>query len=119
MRKLLNYKFTSVVLLGIALWFGIEVWSAWNNRALTDKQVSELQKKIEGLEKENQDLEKSKDYYQSDAYLEKQARLKLNYKGADEQVAFVYLDKDASKSKEFEKRSSILEILRSWKEKIF
>jgi cell division protein FtsL len=119
MRKLLSYKLTSVLLFGLLLWSGFTVWDTWSKRALTDKQVAELEKKIENLEKENKNLEQSKDYFQSDAYLERQARLKLNYRDADEKLAFVYLDKDASKSMDFKSRAGILEILKSWRDKLF
>lgn len=51
--------------------------------AQVDRQISELHQ-------EKADLEARKEYLQSSLYLERQARIKLNYKKPGEQVVYVY-----------------------------
>ena len=77
--------------------------------------MKDLKSRIVDLENNNKFLASSSAYFASDAYLERQARLKLNYKLSDEQVAFVYKDtsvKIASPSKEF--KSKLVE-MPNWK----
>jgi cell division protein FtsB len=42
------------------------------------QEVRDLEKRIEGLEASNEELSKMEEYFQSDDFLEKEARLKLN-----------------------------------------
>ena len=65
------------------------------------------------------ELEKLGDYMKSNAYLERQARLKLNYKKPDEKVVFVYQNSNAkvqNKNVETEKilDSKLLVNLKEW-----
>src|SRR3989344_4528539 len=64
----------------------------------TQKELENLDKKITEAERSASELERLKDYLQSDAYLERQARLKLNYKKPDEKVVYVYDREDGSKT---------------------
>lgn len=52
----------------------------------------DLEGKIAGLERNNNTLERFIQQIANPAFLEKEARLKLNYKRSDEEVAFVYTD---------------------------
>ncbi len=54
------------------------------------KELRNINQKIDEAKKTGLELEKLSDYLKSDAYLERQARLKLNYKKPDEKVVFVY-----------------------------
>lgn len=54
------------------------------------QEVSNLDRKIAEAEQGLSELQKLKDYFKSAAYLERQARLKLNYKKPGESVVFVY-----------------------------
>lgn len=55
-------------------------------------EINDLQSRASSLQNGNQFLASSSAYFGSDAYLERQARLDLNYKNPDEKVAFVYQD---------------------------
>src|SRR3989344_5703024 len=57
---------------------------------LVSKELKNINQKIDEVEKNNLELDKLGDYLGSDAYLERQARLKLNYKKPDENVVYVY-----------------------------
>jgi cell division protein FtsB len=96
----LSRKTVTVVLLALAGWFGYKGLKIHEQRVSTAAEVSEMESRIADLSRNNQFLASSSAYFGSDAYLERQARLKLNYKLPDEQVAFVYKDtgtKDAAK----------------------
>ena len=79
--------------------------------------MKDLEFRVADLERNNQFLASSSAYFASDAYLERQARLKLNYKLADEQVAFVYKDtsvKFASSSQEFKTQLAEMPNWKKW-----
>ena len=52
--------------------------------------LESISAKINEAEKNFLELEKLGDYLKSDAYMERQARLKLNYKKPDEKVVYIY-----------------------------
>src|SRR3989344_2610942 len=64
----------------------------------TQKELRNLDKKIAEAERSASELERLKDYLQSDAYLERQARLKLNYKKPDEKVVYIYTGENGNKT---------------------
>ena len=64
----------------------------------TQKELNNLDKKIAEAEQSASELERLKDYLQSSAYLEKQARLKLNYKKPDENVVYIYTRENSNKT---------------------
>ncbi|MBX4190402.1 septum formation initiator family protein [Candidatus Parcubacteria bacterium] len=92
MRRLLNSKLTMVGVLFLIIWIGFGLIKIRAQRDLVRTQREDLESKIADLEQDNKYLASASDYFKSDAYLEKEARLKLNYKNADEEVAFVYRD---------------------------
>src|SRR5690348_9226036 len=92
MRDLLQRKSVSAVLVIGALWLGLNVYRLGLQQGSESAQLKDVQARINDAQQENQILASSSDYFHSDAYLERQARLKLNYKMPGEQVAFVYPD---------------------------
>jgi len=54
------------------------------------QEVNNLNQKIAETERELSELKELGDYFRSSAYLEREARLKLNYKKPGENVVFVY-----------------------------
>ncbi|MEK7645941.1 MAG: septum formation initiator family protein [Patescibacteria group bacterium] len=114
---LLQSKIITIGLLALLVWLGYRSWQIKDQRAETDSQVKELESRVADLERSNQFLASSSAYFASDAYLERQARLKLNYKLADEQVAFVYKDtsvKIASSSQEFKTQLAEMPNWKKW-----
>lgn len=59
------------------------------------QEVNNLDQKIAEAERGMSELQKLGDYFKSTAYLEREARLKLNYKKPGESVAFVYKNQHA------------------------
>lgn len=94
---LLQRKILAIPLLALAIWFGYKGIAIREARMEMKDQVADLESRVNDLKRNNQFLASSSAYFGSDAYLERQARLKLNYKLPDEQVAFVYKDATAKK----------------------
>ena len=63
-----------------------------------NKEVLTLETKVENLEKNNNSLEKFIEYLKHPLYLEREARLKFNYKAPGEEVVFVYPDTSSPSS---------------------
>ncbi|MEK7537160.1 MAG: septum formation initiator family protein [Patescibacteria group bacterium] len=56
----------------------------------TGKQLGDLKSKIEALKKEEERQRSLAEYLNSESYLEKQARIRLNLKKEGEEVVFIY-----------------------------
>jgi cell division protein FtsB len=54
------------------------------------KELANLQKKVDETKQKIAELEEKKELVKSESYLERQARLKLNVKMPDEKVAIIY-----------------------------
>lgn len=65
---------------------------------LVNKEVRELEKRVSEFEKNNSLLEKIISQMTHPSFLEKEARLKLNYKASGEEVVFVYPDENIKTS---------------------
>lgn len=113
----LQHKIMTVGLILLLVWLGYRSWQIMGQRTDIDSQVGELKSRVAELENNNKFLASSSAYFASDAYLERQARIKLNYKFSDEQVAFVYKDtsvKIASASQEFETKLAEMPNWKKW-----
>lgn len=114
---ILQRKILTIGLCGLLVWLGYRGWQIRSQRADANVQLKDLESRVADLENNNNFLASSSAYFASDAYLERQARLKLNYKLPDEQVAFVYKDtsvKVASPSKEFKTQLTQMPNWKKW-----
>jgi cell division protein FtsB len=114
MGKILNYKFTSIVLGIMLLWLGISGIKLFNQHQEVGANIKDLQTKADSLEKDNNDLIRSQKYAKTSAYLERQARLKLNYKMPDEKVVFVYEKTASSQPESLEEKIGQMENYQKW-----
>ncbi len=90
MTSLLRSKWTTLCML---LLIGAAVVFVLNRRpqsVAVQREADRLDEKIADLQEQYDEFQDQKAYLQSEAYLEQQARLKLNYKKPDEHVVFVY-----------------------------
>ncbi len=69
-------------------------------KAEVQRQIEDLKDKIAAVEKEEERKERLADYLNSESYLEKQVRLRLNLKKEGEEVVFVYRNDDSAKASE-------------------
>ena len=92
--KLLNSKIFTALIVIIALWLALSSVKLASQRAAVDKDVSGVETKIREVQDDTDYLNKFLAYFQTPAFLEKEARLKLNYKAQGEEVVFIYKDKN-------------------------
>lgn len=78
------------------------------------REIDNLNQKIAEIEKSRSELEKLGDYIKSASYLERQARLKLNYKKPGESVFFIYRNQYAQNPAETGGAAKPSEILPNW-----
>lgn len=99
----LNSKILTVPLLILSVWMLFSVISVEIEKDQTKKEEKSVEAKISGVKKDNELLEKQIENFKNPEFLEKEARIRLNYKAAGEEVVFVYKDSivpKASSSKE-------------------
>jgi len=99
MFRILKSKITSIILLVGIGWLSFSAWNIHGQKEKAGEQVSNIRGKIEALEKNNAYVEKLLEYMKNPEYIARQVRAKLNYKAADEEVAYVYLE-EAKKATE-------------------
>lgn len=78
-----------------------------------DRESKAYEERAAEAEKNNENINKFLKYFENPAFLEREARLKYNYKKPDEEVAFVYEDvsgQPASQSSE-----EMLKYMPNWK----
>ncbi len=90
-------QFLSSRLASILILIGIVILAIPLSRiiptAITNREtIANLEQNLEDLKEKQRQVAERKAYYQSNDYLEQQARLRLNYKKSDEQVVFIYKD---------------------------
>lgn len=90
--KLLSSKLVTPLLLLAIIFVGFGAYRVREENREVGRSVSDLGNKVENVKKDNEYFQKLSSYFRSDAFLEKEARAKLNYKMPDEEVVFVYKD---------------------------
>ena len=97
MNKLLNSKIFTALVAIIALWLILSSVNLNSQRDMVDREVKNIETKIVEVQTDTEYLNKFLAYFQTSAFLEKEARLKLNYKAQGEEVVFIYKDKNTKK----------------------
>ncbi len=67
---------------------------------MADREVKNVESKIKEVQNDTDYLNKFLDYFKTPAFLEREARLKLNYKSQGEEAVFIYKDKNTKKALE-------------------
>lgn len=106
----------TVLLAAVALWFGLRAVDVGTQKAALNREVSELQTKIKSLQENNQTLQRVISFIHDPDFLAREARRRLNFRAADEKVAFVYPDesKTASAASADSSDESILAKIKNW-----
>jgi cell division protein FtsB len=113
---ILQRKTLTIILGALLVWIGYKVWHIRIEKMETNVQLGEISSRVADLERNNNFLASSSAYFSSEVYLERQARLKLNYKFADEQVAFVYKDTSVKIASSSDGSRDKLSGMPSWKQ---
>jgi len=89
-----NSKIFTALIAVLVLWLTLSSINLNSQRSVVDKDVRNAEVKIREVQDDTDYLNKFLVYFQTPAFLEKEARLKLNYKAQGEEVVFVYKDKN-------------------------
>jgi len=115
--KLLNSKIFTVLMGIVALWLTFSSIDLNLQKDVVSREVKNVENKIKEVQKDTDYLNKFSTYFQSSAFLEKEARLKLNYKVQGEEVVFIYKNnniKKESNSISFEELLSKMPNYKKW-----
>ena len=89
-RKILQSSGTSGLLLALLVVLGLSFYRLYASYAEVRQEAINLERKINAVNETTTQLEQQNAQGNNVAFLEQQARLKLNYKKPDETVVFVY-----------------------------
>jgi hypothetical protein len=110
-------KWFSGIIIACIAWLGLSYFKVKYHQDMVNKEVNNIEAKISGIEKSNSSLEKFISYIKHPLFLEREARLQLNYKSPEEEVVFVYPDtsaKTASNSMDFNKQLAMMPNYLKW-----
>lgn len=93
--RILSSKWLLIVIIPILGWLTLSFIKIKLHADIVNNEVRELEAKIDNLEKGNEILEKFISFMSNPSFIERQARIKLNYKAPGEEVVFVYPDESA------------------------
>jgi len=97
-------KIITAALIIMIFWLGVNLLKLDDRKKELASEISGLESKASDIEKTNRALELYIANLNNPGFLDKEARIKLNYKSIGEQVVFFYEDKNketiASKSEE-------------------
>src|SRR3989344_8422760 len=94
-KDILQSKWFTAVILVMVGFFCISIIKLSPPLIKVGKELKNINQKIDETKEGSLELERLGNYLQSDAYLERQARLQLNYKKPDEKVVYVYRNTSA------------------------
>lgn len=89
-KTILRSKWFTPVLLVVLAGIGVGVYKILPTVVAARKEIAILNQKISVAESSIAQLERNKELAGSVAYLEREARAKLNYKKPDEKVVYIY-----------------------------
>ena len=95
-------------------WLGNGLVKLNSQRKIIEKEIKTSEGKISEVQKNKDELNNFLKNFENPAFLEREARLKLNYKHQDEQVAFVYRETSKPVSQSFENNSNPIPIYKKW-----
>jgi cell division protein FtsB len=90
--KIIGSKFLTIGILALLLWLGVSVLNLRAKKDMLEKEIYGYSSKIEQIKKNNGELREFLSFFNIPGFLERQARIKLNYKAPEEQVVYVYRD---------------------------
>lgn len=113
LKNLLQSKLVTAGLVLIIGFFLLSIIKLQPALISVRKEIKNIDQKISEIERARQEAEKLGEYRNSPAYLERQARIKLNYKKPDEKVVYIYTTETRNSSPETQKEKLIAKILRN------
>lgn len=90
LKSLFSKQFLlTLVLIGLLVLISFPLSKNWRQKRSIDQEIKGLELQAKELEGKNNNLKNVLDYMQSDQFVEKEARTKLNYKKAGESVVVI------------------------------
>ena len=96
--EILNSKIFTIMLLALSIWILFSVISSEIKKSEVKKEETAVQTKITGIRQDSDLLDKYIKNFENQEFLEKEARLRLNYKLPGEEVVFVHRDANSQKA---------------------
>lgn len=90
--NLLNSKILTILLSTFSIWILFSVISVVVEKGGVKKEEAVIESKIDDIKQDNELLERYVKNFENPDFIEKEARLRLNYKKQGEKVIFVYQD---------------------------
>ena len=115
MNKILNSKVFTALMVVIVLWFILSSANLNSQKDKVNREVKNVESKINEVQEDINYLNKFLAYFHTSDFLEKEARLKLNYKDPGEEVVFIYKDKNVKKESESISFGELLEKIPNYK----
>ncbi len=107
--KFLNSKVFTALIGVFVLWLIISSINLNLQRVVIGREVKNIEAKIKEVQDDSNYFNKFLDYFKTPAFLEKEARLNLNYKAQGEEVVFIYKDKNTQKEPDSVNLEKLLE----------
>ncbi len=96
-RSQLAFTFFLLSIVGFLAWLIIKDYP---QKVETEKQLSDLREQIEILKKDEEKKKSIVEYLNTESYLDKQARIRLNLKKEGEEAVFVYRKDEEERTNE-------------------
>ena len=108
--------FFTFVLLASAGFLAWLIFKGFPEKIEIEKQLSDIRGQIDNLKKEEERQKGLLEYLNTESYLEKQARLRLNLKKEGEEVVFIYKKDEAKTEEAVDKKNEnpFLSKLKEW-----
>ena len=98
--NVLKSKWGTIIAIVLVVWIGFGVLHIQESRIGLGENIEELNDRLSQVEEENAQLEKDLNNLDNPEYIKTQAKIKLNYKMAEEELVYIYRDKKASGDQE-------------------
>ncbi len=107
MNNLFKTKVFTIFSIVLIVFLGFMIFKSRPIIESLDTNIDELENRIAESDRKTEQLESDFEYFESEAYLERQARLKLGLKDPEENVAYIVRDGEeiASDSEDIEEKS--------------
>ncbi len=93
-KNILKSKYLIPVIVIPIFWLSLTIIRTRNQKIDIDTRVSDLENRASAIERINRGIEKILTYIKTPEFLDREARIRLNYMSADEKVAYIYKDKN-------------------------
>ncbi len=119
LRGILQSRWFTLAIVAVIGLVGISLIKTVPLVEIAMREENNLSQKINELKAADKETEGLGDYLKSTAYLERQARLKLNYKKPDESVFFVYQKQETQGADKATMQENIITKIKQWWNNLF